>query len=472
MPIVLNPQLTMRKDIDRVVIYPIEEDRPGIVPSEIQIPLKLPPNTAIIISLFNGKREPEDVAKIWSYLNDIPIEDSKNTVSKLVGSWKKFFVTPPADYVHPYDPKDFVINAKEIDLSTPRCKIPASMLFVPTLRCSQRCIYCYADVKEINEQEDLLPLSRVYEIIQECKKLNFASVSVSGGEPFVYKHIFKVLKWIREAGYHPQIPTKYPLTKKQVYRLKDMGFDSFQISIDALDQKILTYITGRNSDYPLRIMKTMKYAKEAELKLSIVSVVTTYNINTVGDMVRKLVNQGNIFRIRITEVGGSIYRSNDKLFPSDSDCGRLEEEINKIKIEFPEIPISFSHGKDPSFMSKEEKTNFFKKRAVCSAGKWAFVLLPNGKVNPCEELYYHPAFIAGDLRHQSIIEMWNSKEWHNLLHPEQSLFSKDSPCKDCEEFIECHTGRGRCWKRALNAYGKPDFPDPHCPRAPIGKRIC
>jgi len=123
-------------------------------------------------------------------------------------------------------------------------------------------------------------------------------------------------------------------------------------------------------------------------------------------------------------------------------------------------------------MSKEEKTEWFKKRAACSAGKWAFVLLPDGKVNPCEELYYHPAFIVGDLRHQSIMEMWNSKEWNDLLHPQQNQFSKDSPCSDCEEFVECHTGDGRCWKRALAAYGEPDFPDPYCPRAATGKRIC
>jgi radical SAM protein with 4Fe4S-binding SPASM domain len=472
MAIILNPQLIMRKDIDRVVIYSYESDRPGIIPSELQVPIKLHPNTAIIISLFNGKRESEDVAKIWSYLNDISIEESKNIVLKLIESWKELFIAPPTDYIHPYDPKDFVINAKEIDLSTPRCKIPVAMLFVPTLTCSQRCIYCYADVKEINEKDDLLPLSKVYEIIQECKKLEFASVSISGGEPFVYKNIFTILKWIREAGYHPQIPTKYPLTKKQVYRLKDIGFDSFQISIDTLDHRILTYITGMDNDYPLRIMKTMQYAKEAGLKLSIVSVVTTHNVNTIGDMVRKLINKGNIFRIRITEVGGSIYRSNDKLFPSDSDYGRLEDEINKIKMEFPEISIGFSHGKDHTLMSKEEKTNFFKNRPVCSAGKWGFVLLPNGKVNPCEELYYHPAFVVGDLRHQSIMEMWNSKEWHNLRHPEQSLFSKDSPCSDCEEFMECHTEKGRCWKRVLHAYAKSDFPDPYCPRAPIGNRIC
>ncbi len=473
MPMILNPTLFMRKDIDRVIVYAKENDRPEATRPKLTVPLILHPNAAIIISLFDGKREPADVAKIWSYLKDTAIEDAIKTVSELIEAMKELlFVAPPADYLHPYDPKDFVINAQELDLATARCKIPASMLFVPTLRCSQKCVYCYADAKDVTENEDILPFGRVREIIQECKQLNFAGITISGGEPFVYEHIFALLKLLREAGYHPQIPTKYPLTKKQVFQLKDMGFDSFQISIDSLDPKILTYMVGRNSNYPQRIMKTIDYAKEAGSKISTVSVVTVYNIHTIPNTVRTLASKGNIFRMRITEIARSIYRDTDRLIPSESQYAKLDDEINKIKKDFPAVQIGFSHIKDPCFMSKEEKTDFFKKRALCSAGRWAFALLPTGKVAPCEELYYHPSFIVGDLRHQSIMEMWNSEEFKALLNPDKTLFSNDSPCSECDEFTECHTGKGRCWKRALKAYGRPDFPDPYCPRAPVGSRIC
>ena len=467
--LVLSPDLIMRKDINRVVIYPKEYDGARKV-SEDFTPIVLHPNVAIIISLFNGKRTEGDVAKAWHYLVGASMQHSREIVSKIIQSYEELFVSLSNNNCYiPYNPKDFVIKAAEIDLSGPRLNIPTSMLFIPTLRCSRRCIYCYAEIKR--REASLLPLSRIHEIIQECKELKFGSVSLSGGEPFLHKDIFTILKWLRDAGFHPQIPTKHPLTKKQIYRLKDLGFDSFQLSIDSLNPDVLSCLTGTDSAYFLKITKMMKYVKDTGLKLSIVSVVTTYNINDMVDTVKGFAKMGNVFRIRLSACGRSIYRKTAALLPSYDEYQRLDEQINKLKGEFPGIQINLSYSKDPIFMTKEEKIGFYKSRPFCSAGRWAFVLLPNGKVTPCEELYYHPAFIIGDLEHQSILEMWNSEELHNLLYPDRRLF-KNSPCGECEEFHECHAGKGRCWKRALIAYGEPNFPDPYCPRAPEGSRIC
>ena len=35
-----------------------------------------------------------------------------------------------------------------------------------------------------------------------------------------------------------------------------------------------------------------------------------------------------------------------------------------------------------------------------------FVILPDGRVTVCEERYDHPAFLIGDLRRESVEEMW------------------------------------------------------------------
>ena len=37
----------------------------------------------------------------------------------------------------------------------------------------------------------------------------------------------------------------------------------------------------------------------------------------------------------------------------------------------------------------------------------AFVL-PDGKVSACEQLYWHPQFILGDLKEQTLAEIWQS----------------------------------------------------------------
>jgi radical SAM protein with 4Fe4S-binding SPASM domain len=470
MPLVLHPGLMLRRDVDRVILYAREDDGPSKATKNIA-PIALDPISAVIMSLFDGQRETQDIAEIWSYLSNLPIEPSKKVVSSVIKRYSDVFIIAPSrdNEFRRYDPREFVIAPDKVDLSMPRCKIPTGMLFIPTLRCPQACVYCYADTRE--KEQELLPLSRIYDIIQEAKRLRFGGISISGGEPFVHRDIFKILKWILEAGFHPQIPTKYPLAKRQVYQIKDIGFDSFQISLDSVQPNIASFLTGMGADYFVRIMRTIDYAAEAGLKLSIVSVVTAHNLRYIPDMIKQLAARPHIFRIRLTGCGRSNYRQCEALLPSYAEYQRLNDEINILKEQFQSVEMGLSYMKDPSLMSKEEKLEFFRNRSQCSAGRWSFVLLPDGKVTPCEELYYHPAFVVGDLKQQSILEMWNSERFHKLLNPDQDTFG-DSPCRHCKEFIECHTGKGRCWKRALQAYGRHYFPDPFCPYSPRGYKIC
>ena len=53
----------------------------------------------------------------------------------------------------------------------------------------------------------------------------------------------------------------------------------------------------------------------------------------------------------------------------------------------------------------------------------AFVL-PDGKVSACEQLYWHPQFIIGDLKKQSIEEIWNSPKAWELYNLSKAFFVK------------------------------------------------
>ena len=95
-------------------------------------------------------------------------------------------------------------------------------------------------------------------------------------------------------------------------------------------------------------------------------------------------------------------------------------------------------------------------------------MLPDGKVTLCEQLYWHPFFILGDLNRQSIMEMWNSEKALSLWNFSQEEVHNASPCKTCDEFDGCRRGLGNCWRQAIAAYGSEnyDFPSPDCPKAP------
>lgn len=41
--------------------------------------------------------------------------------------------------------------------------------------------------------------------------------------------------------------------------------------------------------------------------------------------------------------------------------------------------------------------------------------MPDGKVTICEELYWHPHFIIGDLKKQTLKEIWNSQKAKDIF---------------------------------------------------------
>lgn len=125
---------------------------------------------------------------------------------------------------------------------------------------------------------------------------------------------------------------------------------------------------------------------------------------------------------------------------------------------------------DNQLYFKKDMQNYskFKDRAVCTANVDGLVALPDGQITICEELYWNKKFLIGDLKENSIEEIWNSAKALHLWHISQDEYPEESACKTCHGFKECHQGQGVCWKIILSAYGSDNIyqPDPRCPKAP------
>lgn len=99
------------------------------------------------------------------------------------------------------------------------------------------------------------------------------------------------------------------------------------------------------------------------------------------------------------------------------------------------------------------------------------MILPDGKVTICEQLYWNPKYIIGDISVQSIVEVWNSERALQLAFPKREDFRDISACKKCKIFDECYAYPNRCIVDVLKGYGQEndDFPDPRCAKAPSFK---
>ena len=472
----LDPQLSLRNDVDRAVLI----TRPKPLADKNYIYRLVHPGEAIILALMNGDRTLREVGELWAELTEKPIDLGAGDVDKVV----TYYTTGDRatngllievgdgnrDTVRQYDPMDFVIPASKVNLKDPRMRRPYTVFYLPTLFCPQKCVYCYAHTSP-RPESDLISLERLREIFAELSELGVDVIQMSGGEVFARRDIFDIIDAVFAAGMTVDIPTKLGLNYEQALRLKELGVPIVQVSLDSTDPGVLERMVGVRN-YHLKVFKVLEDLRRAEMNVRINAVLTPINLPTVGALIDYLGGLGNVSRVSLTPYGRSLFCHSDELFVSKEEIDRAQAEIASRRALYPHMRVSVSGGLAPKPASREQAMLEWSGRAFCTANRHGFVILPDGRVTVCEELYDHPAFVIGDLKRQSVMEMWSSPEALALLHPDQSAVP-EGPCQSCADFDECNSYKGRCWRDVLKSYGwdKPHYPDPRCPWAPEGKRL-
>lgn len=477
MGLILSPNVVLRKDGGRAVIFSVNP----IVDKEEPVFRLLHPQHAVILSLFDGEKDLREVTETVAYLFDTDIEAASQeletlfnlhvTPEKTIGSLVVDVSTIDREKARVYDPSDFIVPVDTIEMSNPRLTMPCALVVLPTMRCFTDCIYCYANREGVSQYPEF-DLNLYKRLLNEVKECRIETIDISGGDLFCRSDAFDLIKCTLEEGIYLNIPTKYPLSKDQVNRLADMGLSTIQVSIDACSHNIIDKMVNR-SGYGKKILKTLDYLGEAGIQVRTKTVLTPYNIRDAVHLARHLAQRTHIDGCRFSPYSRSLYRHRDDLFCSDGELEEFERELNKIRAEFPQKSLLFSGiPPDPYTSDEVQRRSIFWKRPSCAANQRAAVVLPNGKVTICEELYMHEDFIIGDLTKQTLKEVWNSPRAIDITHPDQSSVP-DGSCKDCPDFQLCHEGRGRCIRDVLKAYGYKNahWPDPRCPRAPVGNRL-
>ncbi|MDR3047550.1 MAG: radical SAM protein [Bacteroidales bacterium] len=482
---IVNPVYKIRNDVKRCRIennnsfYFKRTDE--IENIESGFSWSLHPDLAYLFAEFDEKKSLKEVIKDLSLEYDFSEEEVFDIFSKYIENEERI-CTPIVGSKCCILPKHFLIKQEkgiksnvlnkeeilkimkeDIDLTSFRHYIPSEITLMLNNKCVVDCEYCYAD-KSVNVKSPL-PFNRVKEIISEASHLGLRDVSVDGGEFFLYPYWKELIDELREHEYYPYISTKYPLTKEMVYDLKEKGIYSIQVSLDSVNEDELVKILNVGKDYLAKMQKAIEYLNEAEIEITIKPVITKYNDST--DSIINLLNYLNtvkmVKKVNLAPVSYSIYKN----FDFSSTLEKYNEIRKMIEQQKDKFNFTvFMQGENIE-MSQEQKIKNFPQRSLCSGNMSSFFILPDGKVTICEQMYWHPFFIMGDLSTQSIMEVWNGEKALSLWNYDQEEIREISPCKHCVDFEECRRGQGNCWRIAISAYGEEnyDFPAPNCPKA-------
>ena len=484
---VLNPDYHFKSDGDRIAMYSKKQVAPVSSPDWVSF---VHPIQAQILNAFSRKKTIDDQCNLLAHTYGLSKEQILELLSSYIENDKIVFTIFCGTKI--YFPKNVLIaldkvesafkenanNVVQVDKLTINLKqdrmhiAPQSILLMLTNKCVTNCKYCYAD-----KNTKYVPMStdEILHLINDAKRLKMSYIDVIGGEVFCRKDWDIIIKKIVDNGLMPNfISTKMPIDEKTIKKLKSTGYNNVvQISLDSLDEQVLHTLIDCKVGYVSKMKQTIVNLEKYGFKVQFDTILTKLKANrkSLYQLFLFISDVTNVeyWEIRIPEVSIYTPETYKKIKASKGqllDCIEYINEVLRPKAQF-NLFCSDNCLEEHLGEGKDCDKHFY--GGNCVMLKQLAFVLPDGKVSACEQLYWHPQFIIGDLKKQSIEEIWNSPKAWELYNLSQGVFRKESVCSHCKIFDFCNLeNHRRCFVKVIKAYGKDkwDYPDPRCQYAP------
>lgn len=481
---ILNDYYTLRHDGRRTFILGGRNGKkPKGIPVDIDWKSIIHPAYAMMLSFFSKPVEVDtaisDIAEFFSLPKDKiadfvmhiinATECWHTTLSGFESGFPRKLIIPEgshSDNKVEYKPEDF--KFRKLDYETLRMLTsPLSIVWMPNNNCHTACEYCYADRSRHNH---VFSLDKIEKFVRDAAHSGIVEILLTGGDFFENPYWKEILEILRREGYNIElVSTKKPLSRIELEEFKKYGV-RLQISIDTLSDNIAHKLLHVNPGYTSFIKEMLRNANDLGVDFQIATVLTNINdsIDNLEELYEFLNGLDRLSRWDVRIAFRSLYSKSD--FDKIKSSRRSIEEVAAWvadRCDKSAFKISWSPDDDKKYKKAKGGSRNFE-GAICSANMSNMMVLPDGNVTICEQLYWNPEFIIGNVFSDSISSIWTSAKALSLWKKRRDLINKASPCSSCKDFNDCFASGNRCFANILKAYGveNSDYPDPRCHLAP------
>jgi radical SAM protein with 4Fe4S-binding SPASM domain len=464
----ISPSWRLRNDRSRVIAHKYSADE-----SKWHV---LTPETGLALALFDGATTLDAISRQLQEVANFTELAARQLLTRTVGAF--FTGSDPvlceAQTLVPgswpvYPPEDMVVPPSCFEPDK-RLDAPLSLVLMPFNQCRTDCLYCYSERNPIPPR-DLLSLKRWTEILREGAAAGTNIAVFSGGDPMLYPNILQLLDVLISLDYAFLVSTKSLVKASFAKALAAAGIGDrfFQISLDAWNPNLADFMAGRRG-YHRTALRSIENLVPAGIRVRLNAVCTPHNYKDIPALFEGARVLG-VTKATAAAYGRSMYRHDDGNFLAPGQMDWLRNEIRKIDDGYEDFEARFNGSViDYNMENIEEKWGRWSNRSSCSGGRSSLTICADGRVLLCEQMPQQDQYTCGNLRHQGLLEVWNSPRLHELTFPGLEQFI-GTPCEGCSEFDACHDRLGYCFRDALNAYGSVYQPPPNCPKAPPSPRF-
>ncbi len=282
----------------------------------------------------------------------------------------------------------------------------------PTRQCNLSCLHCYSSSSPLEKGH--LPLDLLIDAISDAANEGFNYVSISGGEPMLYKPLGNLLDHAHSKKMRTAVTTNgMLLTAQNIEQLCDR-VDVLAISIDGVPA---SHNRMRGSELAFKTMKSrLPLLRAADIPFGFIFTLTQYNLDELDWVLKFAVDQGaKLLQIHpLEEVGNAATR----LLGNAPDATEsayawmlAQQKINgDIKIQ---IDLVFSET------IKKQPESVFAGNASDSESQFSELVAPlvieaDGTVSPIQYDFAHD-FTIGNLKDNRLSNLL--PEWRRNRMP-------------------------------------------------------
>ncbi len=293
-------------------------------------------------------------------------------------------------------------------------------------------------------------------------------VTVIGGEPLLRKDLYIFIRELRRHMINVKINTNGTLLNDiRAHELRELGVREVRIGLDGHNRAINDMLRGKGS-FDL-IVRGIKAAKDAGLKVIISAVITKINLKYLYELIKFVYNIGvdNIILNQLIPVGRAKKHWNMLALNSLNDYREIKKIKDRTEREFPGFASWYMDPLVALLMNEKELleskgSQSFKwipgRYGSCGMGLRTCSIKSNGDVVPCLAI---PNYVCDNIREQSLIDIWRKSPKFNRL---RKLFG--APLKDLSDVCAtCKWNRlctGGCPAITYAVYGDFKPPSPLC----------
>jgi len=338
----------------------------------------------------------------------------------------------PKNYLNKY-------NSEEI------CQLPDvpwEVMIEVEPKCNFNCKFCFNNISFSKESRNIKRFSTAYlkKIINNIAKADIKIVRFTGGEPFLRKDIFELIRYAKNKGLETRLNTNCSLiNKKNIKKLKGI-IDNVLIPIESYNKKI----EAETTDYAFSLEKKIEainLLKDIGVsKIRVGTVAIKENILNFDKLAEF------IFNLPIDE--WELYRPIPISKKEDLNSKFIKILVDKIIDLRKKInkPIFIANALPFCSIKDLNKVNSVSKGSLFDDGYTRLVIDPRNFVKPH---YFMDENIGDPL---NILNSWQS----SFMKKMRNLEYLPKECKKCNFIYKCRGGSRQIAKMVSGSYNKLD----------------